>query len=156
MTKEIQSEKKIIANNPKARHDYTILDTMECGIVLVGTEVKSIRNKNVNIKDSYVQIKESELYIINMHISPYEEGSFSNVSPTRTRKLLANKREISKLWNMCKQKGVTLVPLSIYFSKNLVKVEIAIAKGKKLYDKRQNIAKKDAERRIEQATKKRA
>ena len=143
-------ERTIIANNPKARHDYTIEDTLECGISLVGTEVKSIRNKKVNIKDSYAQVKNGELFILNMHISPYDEGSFSNVSSTRTRKLLANKREINKLSNLVSQKGVTLVPLSVYFVKNLVKIEIAIAKGKKLYDKRQDIAKKDAERRMRQ------
>ena len=141
-------EHVVIANNPKARHDYTIIDTLECGLVLVGTEVKSIRNKKVNLKDSYVQIKNGELYIINMHISPYEQGSFSNVDPTRNRKLLASKREIARLNAQVMQKGVTLVPLSIYFAKNLVKIEIAIAKGKKLYDKREDIAKKDAMRRI--------
>lgn len=140
-------DKTIIANNPKARHDYTILETLECGIVLVGTEVKSIRNKKVNIKDSYVKVKDGELYIINMHISPYDEGSYANVDPTRNRKLLANKREIRRLDMDIMKQGVTLVPLSVYFVKNHVKVEIAIAKGKKLYDKRQDIAKKDAERR---------
>ncbi len=143
-------ERAVIANNPKARHDYTIEDTLECGIALVGTEVKSIRNKKVNIKDSYAQVKNGELFILNMHISPYEEGSYNNVSPTRTRKLLANKREINKLSALVAQKGVTLVPTSVYFSKNHVKVEIAIAKGKKIYDKRQDIAKKDAERRMRQ------
>ncbi len=141
-------ERTIIANNPKARHDYTIQDTIECGIVLVGTEVKSIRNKKVNIKDSFAQIKNGELYVINMHISPYEQGSYTNVDPLRNRKLLANKREIAKLSNLVAQKGVTLVPLSIYFVKNHVKLELGIAKGKKLYDKREDIAKKDAERRI--------
>lgn len=143
-------ERTIVANNPKARHDYTIQDTIECGIVLKGTEVKSIRNKKVNIKDSYVQVKNGELFILNMHISPYEQGSFSNENPTRTRKLLANKKEIIKLSNMIAQKGITLVPLSIYFSKNNVKLEVAIAKGKKIYDKREDIAKKDAERRMRQ------
>ncbi|MBR3280383.1 MAG: SsrA-binding protein SmpB [Clostridia bacterium] len=143
-------ERAVIANNSKARHDYTIEDTLECGIALVGTEVKSIRNKKVNIKDSYAQVKNGELFILNMHISPYEEGSYNNVSPTRTRKLLANKREINKLSALVAQKGVTLVPTSVYFSKNHVKVEIAIAKGKKIYDKRQDIAKKDAERRMRQ------
>jgi SsrA-binding protein len=148
--KSKSEERTVIANNPKARHDYTIEDTIECGIVLVGTEVKSIRNKKVNIKDSYAQIKNGELFILNMHISPYEEGSYNNVSATRTRKLLANKREINKLSALVAQKGVTLVPTSIYFLKNHVKVEVAIAKGKKLYDKRQDIAKKDAERRMRQ------
>ena len=148
--KSKSEERTVIANNPKARHDYTIEDTIECGIVLVGTEVKSIRNKKVNIKDSYAQIKNGELFILNMHISPYEEGSYNNVGATRTRKLLANKREINKLSALVAQKGVTLVPTSIYFLKNHVKVEVAIAKGKKIYDKRQDIAKKDAERRMRQ------
>jgi len=141
-------ERTVISNNPKARHDYTIQDTIECGIVLVGTEVKSIRNKKINIKDSFAQIKNGELYVINMHISPYEQGSYTNVDPLRNRKLLANKREIAKLANLVAQKGVTLVPLSVYFVKNHVKLELGIAKGKKLYDKREDIAKKDAERRI--------
>jgi len=143
-----KDEKNIIANNPKAYHDFFIEKTYECGIELVGTEVKSIRNRKVNLKDSYAQIKDGELFIFNMHISPYSEGSFSNLSPTRTRKLLLHKNEIIKLSNLISQKGVTLVPTSIYFVKNLVKIEIAIAKGKKLYDKRQTIAKKDAERRM--------
>jgi len=145
-----EQDRTIIANNPKARHDYTIQDTIECGIVLVGTEVKSVRNKKVNIKDSYAQIKNGELFIINMHISPYEQGSYYNEDPLRNRKLLASKREIAKLANMVSQKGVTLVPISIYFVKNLVKIEIGIAKGKKIYDKRQDIAKMDAERRMRQ------
>ncbi len=142
--------KKIIANNPKARHDYFIDDTLECGIALSGTEVKSIRDGKVNLKDSFAMIKNEELYIHNMHISPYEHGNINNKDPMRTRKLLAHKREIQKLIGMIKQKGITLVPLSIYFDRNHVKIELAIARGKKLYDKRQDIAKKDAERRIQQ------
>ena len=144
------ADKTVVANNPKARHDYTIQDTIECGIVLVGTEVKSIRNKKVNLKDSFAQVKNGELFIINMHISPYEQGSYTNVDPLRTRKLLASKREIIKLSDLVAQKGVTLVPLSIYFVKNFVKLELGIAKGKKIYDKRQDIAKKDALRRMRQ------
>ena len=142
------SDKTIISNNPKARHDYFIEDTLECGIVLVGTEVKSIRNGKVSLKDSYAQIKNEELFIHNLHISPYEKGNIFNKDPLRTRKLLVHKSEIRKLLGMIKQKGITLVPLSIYFDNNHVKVELAIAKGKKLYDKRQDIAKKDAQRRI--------
>lgn len=144
------AEQKVIANNPKARHDYFIDDTLECGIVLVGTEVKSIRNGKVNLKDSFAMIKDGELYIHNMHISPYEQGNIYNKDPMRTRKLLVHKREIQKLIGMIKQKGITLVPLSIYFDRNHVKLELAVARGKKLYDKRQDIAKKDAERRIQQ------
>ena len=144
------TEQKVIANNPKARHDYFIDDTLECGIALVGTEVKSIRNGKVNLKDSFAMIKDGELYIHNMHISPYEQGNINNKDPMRTRKLLVHKREIQKLIGMIKQKGNTLVPLSIYFDRNHVKLELAVARGKKLYDKRQDIAKKDAERRIQQ------
>lgn len=142
------SDRVIIANNPKARHDYFIEDTLECGIVLVGTEVKSIRNGKVSLKDSYAHIQNGELFISNLHISPYEKGNIFNKDPLRTRKLLVHKNEIRKLFGMIKQKGVTLVPLSVYFDKNHVKIELAIAKGKKLYDKRQDIAKKDAERRM--------
>ena len=140
--------KNIIANNPKAYHDYFIEDTIECGIALVGTEVKSIREGKVNLKDSFAMIKDSELFLHNMHVSPYKQGSFSNVDPMRTRKLLLHKKEIIKLSNQIAQKGITLVPVSLYFNKNHVKLELAVAKGKKLYDKRQDIAKKDSERRM--------
>ena len=139
----------IIASNPKARHDYFIDDTIECGIELVGTEVKSVRLGKVNMKDSYALIKNGELFVLGMHISPYEQGNIFNKDPLRTRKLLAHKKEIQKLIGMVKQKGVTLVPLSLYWVKNKIKLEIGIARGKKLYDKRQDIAKKDAERRIQ-------
>ena len=139
----------IIASNPKARHDYFIDDTIECGIELVGTEVKSVRLGKVNMKDSYALIKNGELFVLGMHISHYEQGNIFNKDPLRTRKLLAHKKEIQKLIGMVKQKGVTLVPLSLYWVKNKIKLEIGIARGKKLYDKRQDIAKKDAERRIQ-------
>ena len=139
----------IIASNPKERHDYFIDDTIECGIELVGTEVKSVRLGKVNMKDSYALIKNGELFVLGMHISPYEQGNIFNKDPLRTRKLLAHKKEIQKLIGMVKQKGVTLVPLSLYWVKNKIKLEIGIARGKKLYDKRQDIAKKDAERRIQ-------
>ena len=139
----------IIASNPKARHDYFIDDTIECGIELVGTEVKSVRLGKVNMKDSYALIKNGELFVLGMHISPYEQGNIFNKDPLRTRKLLAHKKEIQKLIGMVKQKGVTLVPLSLYWVKNKIKLEIGIARGKKLYDKRRDIAKKDAERRIQ-------
>lgn len=142
------NEKKIISINNKAKYDYFIENTIECGIVLVGTEVKSIRNGKVNMKDSFALIKNGELFIHNMHISPYEQGNISNKDPLRVRKLLLHKSEINKLIGTVKQKGVTLIPLSLYFSRNKVKIDIAIAKGKKNFDKRQDIAKKDAERRI--------
>lgn len=139
---------KLISKNPTARHNYTIEDTLETGIVLTGTEIKSIRNGKVNLKDSYAGIKNGELYIYNLHISPYEFGNIYNKDPLRDRKLLVNRREINKLVGLIKQKGYSLVPISLYFKGNFVKVELGIGKGKKLYDKRQDIAKKDAERRM--------
>jgi SsrA-binding protein len=142
------SEKKDIATNNKARHEYFIDDTIECGIELVGTEVKSIRTGKVNMQDSFAIIKNDELFLLNMHVSPYEQGNINNKDPMRTRKLLIHKNEIRKLIGLIKQKGITLVPLSLYFVKNNVKVELAVARGKKLYDKREDIAKKDANRRI--------
>ncbi len=139
---------KIISKNPTARHNYTIEDTIETGIVLSGTEIKSIRNGKANLKDSYAAIKNGELYIYNLHISPYEFGNIYNKDPLRDRKLLVNKREINKLVGLIKQKGYSLVPLAMYFKGNLVKIELGIGKGKKLYDKRRDIAKKDAEMRM--------
>ena len=139
---------KVIYTNNKAYHDYFIDSKIECGIVLAGTEVKSIRDGKVNMKDSYAQIKNGELYIYSLHISPYEKGNIFNKDPMRTRKLLVHKNEVMKLVGLIKQKGVALIPLSLYWDKNHVKVELGIARGKKLYDKRQDIAKKDAERRI--------
>ena len=140
---------KLIAKNPTAKHNYTINDTLEAGIVLTGTEIKSIRNGKVNLKDSYASIKNNEIYIYQLHISPYEQGNIFNKDPLRERKLLLNKREIYRLIGLTKQKGYTLVPISLYFKNNFVKVELGIAKGKKLYDKRDEIAKKDAERYIQ-------
>lgn len=143
--------KKIVAKNPTARHNYTIEDTYEAGIVLTGTEIKSIRNGKVNLKDSYANIKNGEVFIYGMHISPYEHGNIYNKDPLRTRKLLLNRREINKLTGLVKQKGVSLVPISLYFSGNFLKIELGVGKGKKLYDKRQDIAKKDAEMRMRKA-----
>ena len=143
----------MIAKNPTARHNYEILDTFEAGIVLTGTEIKSIRNGKVNIKDTYVIIKNGEAYILGMHISPYEQGNIYNKDPLRDRKLLLHKREIFKLYGMIKQKGVSLIPLELYFRGSKVKVEIGIGKGKKLYDKREDMAKKDAERQIQRGFK---
>ena len=144
---------KLIAKNPTAYHNYSIEDKIEAGIVLFGTEIKSIRAGKINLKDSYANIKNGEVYISGMHISPYEHGNIFNKNPLRDRKLLLNKREINRLIGLTKQKGYTLIPISIYFKGNFVKVELGIGKGKKLYDKRQDIAKKDAERRINQAMK---
>lgn len=144
---------KFIAKNPTARHNYTITDTFEAGIVLTGTEIKSIRNGKVNIKDTYVTIKNGEVFIFGMHISPYEFGNIYNKDPLRTRKLLLNKREINKLIGMINQKEISLIPISMYFKGSKVKLEIGIGKGKKLFDKRDDIAKKDAERNIARALK---
>ncbi|NLW23248.1 MAG: SsrA-binding protein SmpB [Tissierellia bacterium] len=141
---------KIVSTNRKARHEYFIEDTIEAGIVLTGTEVKSIRQGKVNIKESYASVENGEVFIHNMHISPYEQGNIYNVDPIRKRKLLLHKREIRKLDAQIAQKGYTLVPLSVYIKNGLVKGELAIAKGKKLYDKREAIAKRDAERRMRQ------
>ena len=144
-------KKTIIANNPTARHNYTIEDTYEAGIVLTGTEIKSIRNGKVNLKDSYANIKNGEVFIYGMHISPYEHGNIYNKDPLRTRKLLLNKREINKLTGLIKQKGFSLVPICLYFNGNFLKIELGVGKGKKLYDKRQDIAKRDAEMRMRKA-----
>ena len=149
----MSSNIKLIAKNPVAYHNFNIEDKYEAGIVLTGTEIKSIRNGKVNIKDTYINIKNNEVFVYGMHISPYEFGNIFNKDPLRTRKLLLNRREIDKLTGMVKQKGVSLVPISLYWSGNKVKVQIGIGKGKKLYDKREDIAKKDAQRRIERAMK---
>ncbi len=143
--------KKIIAKNPTAYHNYNIEDTIETGIVLSGTEIKSIRAGKVNLKDCYANIKNGECYIYGMHISQYEFGNIYNKDPLRDRKLLLNKKELNKLFGKIKQDGYTLIPICLYFKGSLVKVELGIGKGKKLYDKRQDIAKKDAERRIQKA-----
>lgn len=144
----MNSNTKLIAKNPVAYHNFNIEDKYEAGIVLSGTEIKSIRKGKVNLKDSYAGIKNGELYIYNLHISPYEFGNIYNKDPLRDRKLLVNRREINKLVGLIKQKSYSLVPISLYFKGNFVKVELGIGKGKKLYDKRQDIAKKDAERRM--------
>ncbi len=140
---------KIIATNKKARHDYFIEDAFEAGIVLVGTEVKSIRQGKVNIKDGYARVENSEVFLYNVNISPYEKGNIFNKDPLRVRKLLLHKAEIRKLIGYVQQKGYTLIPLSFYLKDGLIKVELGIGIGKKNYDKRQDIAKKDAARRID-------
>ncbi len=144
---------KIIAKNPVAYHNYSIDGTIEAGIVLTGTEIKSIRKNGANLKDSYATIKNGEAYIYGMHISPYEHGNIFNTNPLRDRKLLLNKRELNKLVGLINQKGYTLVPISIYFKNNFAKLELGIGKGKKLFDKREDIAKKDAELKIRRAMK---
>ncbi len=147
---------RIVARNRKAHHEYHIEETFEAGIVLQGTEVKSIRLGRINFKDSYAVVENGEVFLYNMHISPYEKGNRFNHEPDRKRKILLNKREIRKLIGYAKRTGYTLIPLKVYFNdRNLVKVELAIARGKKIYDKRQEIAEKTAERQIERALKER-
>lgn len=142
---------KVVAENRKARHDYFIDDIYEAGIALVGTEVKSIRTGKVSLRDSYAEVVNGEAYLQNMHISPYDKGSRFNHDPKRPRKLLLHKREIKKLLGQTTQKGYTLIPLRLYFKRGKVKVELALARGKKLYDKRQDIAKRDAQREMARA-----
>ena len=140
---------RLIANNKKAYHDYFIEETYEAGIALHGTEVKSLRMGKCSIKESFVRIENEEVYIYGMHISPYEKGNIFNRDPLRVKKLLLHKSEIRKMKGKIAEKGYTLVPLKVYFNRSLVKVEIGLAKGKKLYDKRQDIAKKDQGREAE-------
>ena len=144
---------KLIANNKKAYHDYFIEDKYETGIELFGTEVKSIRMGKCSIKESFVRIEKGAVYIYGMHVNPYEKGNIFNKDPLRTRRLLLHKAEIRKLGARIAEKGYTLVPLQVYFKGSLVKVEIGLAKGKKLYDKRDDIARKDQRREIERETK---
>lgn len=149
-------QKKIIANNKKARHDYFIEEVYEAGMVLTGTEIKSIRQGRINLKESYAKVDGGELIIYGMHISPYEQGNRFNVDPLRPRKLLLHRQEIRKLIGYTTQKGLTLVPLTVYINeKGLAKMEIAVARGKKLYDKRDDIAKRDSDRRMQQEIKSR-
>ncbi len=146
---------KLIAENRKARHEYFILEDFEAGIELTGTEVKSIRQGNVNLKDSWCSIENGELFLKQMHISPYEKGNIFNRDPLRVRRLLMHKREINRLYGKQKQDGLTLVPLSLYFKDSRVKVQLGLCKGKKLYDKREDAAKRDAKRTIDRALKSR-
>ena len=140
---------KLIANNKKARHDYFLEETFEAGVALHGTEVKSLLRGNCSIKEAFIHIENGEVIIYGMHISPYEKGNIFNKDPMRPKKLLMHKKEILRLLGKIKEKGYTLVPVQVYFKGSLVKVEIALARGKKLYDKRQDIAKKDARREAE-------
>ena len=146
---------KTIAQNKKAFHDYFVIESMETGIELCGTEVKSIRNGRVNLKDSWCSIDDGELYIKGMHISPYEQGNIFNRDPMRVRRLLMHKREIMRLFGTVKQDGYSLIPLSLYFKGSKVKVQLGLCKGKKLYDKRADAAKRDAQRTIDRAMKQR-
>jgi len=150
---EKKQTSRIIAQNRKAWHDYFVDEKYEAGIALYGTEVKSIRNGAVNLKDSYCSLKNGELFVIGMHVSPYEKGNIFNREPLRDRKLLMHKREIMKLGGLVTQKGYTLVPLSLYFSGKNVKVEIGLCRGKKLYDKRDAAAEKQANREMDRRIK---
>lgn len=144
---------KIAAQNRKAHHDYYVEETYEAGIELAGTEVKSVRAGTLNLKDSYCTVKDGELFVLGLHISPYEKGNIFNKDPVRPRRLLMHKREIRKLHALVKQDGYTLVPLSVYFKDARVKVEVGLCKGKKNYDKRDAMAKRDAKRDIDRAMK---
>ncbi|MBI4857646.1 MAG: SsrA-binding protein SmpB [Acetobacterium woodii] len=142
---------KIVAKNRKARHDFTIEDTYEVGLVLSGTEVKSIRGGKVSLKESFADIHNGEIFVYQMHIDPYEQGNIYNKDPLRIRKLLLHKQQIRKLIGLKQREGYTLVPLTLYFKDGRVKMELALAKGKKLYDKRHAIAERDSDRRIQKS-----
>ncbi|MDR3120731.1 MAG: SsrA-binding protein SmpB [Clostridiales bacterium] len=147
---------KVVAQNKKARHDYFIEQSFEAGIVLSGTEVKSVRLGKSNLKDSYAAIEGGEVFLFGMHISPYEQGNIFNKDPLRDRKLLLHRKEISRLIGLIQQKGLTIVPLQVYFRRGKVKIELGVARGKKLYDKREDIAEQSARREIDRRLKERA
>ena len=151
-----QSGRKLIAQNRKARHDYAILDTYEAGIVLTGTEVKSLRLGRASLVDGFATIDDGEVFLHNVHIAEYDQGSWTNHEPRRTRKLLLHRGEILRLIGKTKESGLTLVPLSLYFSQGKVKVELALARGKRSYDKRQDLARRDADREVRKALGRRA
>ena len=146
---------KVVTQNRKARHEYHILETWEAGIVLRGTEVKSLRAGKANLKDSYARVEDGEIVLYQFHISPYEKGSIYNQPPLRPRKLLLHKKEILKLQGRVEEKGLTLIPLKVYFKNGKAKVELALARGKKIYDKRADIAKRDSDREIERTFRRR-
>lgn len=147
---------KVVATNRKAYHDYTVEETHEAGVVLTGTEIKSVRAGSVNLRDSYAQVRNGEMWLMNVHIAPYEPASRQNVDPYRDRKLLMHRGEIMRLMGRVQEKGLTLVPLRMYLKKNRAKVEVGLVRGKKLYDKRETIAKRESAREMERATKERA
>ncbi|MGO3732332.1 MAG: SsrA-binding protein SmpB [Vagococcus sp.] len=148
-----KGEGNLIAQNRKARHDYTVMDTIEAGIVLKGTEIKAIRQRRVNLKDGFARIRNGEIYLMNVHISPYEQGNLFNHDPLRTRKLLMHKKQINRLVGETKTTGVTLIPLKIYIKDGFAKVLIGVAKGKKQYDKREDLKRKDMNREINRSLK---
>jgi SsrA-binding protein len=146
---------KVLATNRKAYHDYSIEETEEAGIVLTGTEIKSVRAGSVNLRDSYAQVKNGEMWLMNAHISPYEPASRENADPYRDRKLLMHRKEIMRLMGRAQEKGLTLIPLRMYLKKNRAKIELGLARGKKMYDKRDAISKRDSDREIQRAVKER-
>lgn len=148
-----KGEGKLIAQNKKARHDYSIIDTMEAGMVLQGTEIKSIRNSRINLKDGFIRVRNGEAFLYNVHISPYEQGNIFNHDPLRTRKLLLHKKQIVRLENELKNTGITVVPLKVYIRNGYAKVLIGLAKGKKSYDKREDLKRKDIDRQIDRTLK---
>ncbi len=147
-TQSQADERRVVVTNRRAHHEYFIEETLEAGIALKGTEVKSLRDSQANLQDSYALIRDGELWLIGMHISPFEKGNINNHDPKRDRRLLVHKRELRRLLARVLEKGLTLIPITVYFLKNRVKIELAIARGKKSYDKRETIAKRDAEREI--------
>ena len=149
----VKGEGKVVAQNKKARHDYTIVDTIEAGLVLTGTEIKSVRAARINLKDGYAQIKKGEAWLVNVHIAPYEEGNIWNQDPTRTRKLLLHKKQIAKLEREVKGTGMTLVPLKVYIKDGFAKVLIGLAKGKHDYDKRESIKRREQDRDLKRTMK---
>jgi len=152
---EIPMAVKTVTENRKARHEYHILETYEAGLALTGTEVKSLRAGKANLQDSYARVENAELMLYNMHISPYEQGNRFNHEPKRTRRLLMHKQEIMRLLGKTREKGLALIPLKVYFKNGLAKVELALAKGKKLYDRREDVAERDARREMDRAVKER-
>lgn len=154
MAKE-REEGNLIAQNRKARHDYMVIETIEAGMVLKGTEIKAIRNRRVNLKDGYVRVRDGEAYLVNVHISPYEQGNLFNHDPLRTRKLLMHKKQIAKLTAETKNTGITLIPLKLYIKNGFAKVLVGVAKGKKQYDKRHDLKQKDMNREINRTLKER-
>lgn len=149
------SELQTVANNKKAFHDYFVIESLEAGIELFGTEVKSVRNGRINLKDAWCSIDGGEIFVRGMHISPYDHGNIFNRDPLRVRKLLLHKREINRLYGLMKQQGYTLIPLSAYFKKGRLKIQVGLCKGKKNYDKREDMARKSAKRDMERAVKER-
>jgi SsrA-binding protein len=149
--KEEEENTKVVCTNRKARHLYEVLESLEAGLVLVGTEVKSLRSGKANLKDSFAIFKNGELFVLNMHISPYEQGNRYNLNPTRPRKLLLHKKEMRKLFGKVAERGLTLIPLKLYFKEKVVKIELALSKGKKIYDRKRDIKERDMQREMERA-----